>query len=83
MKVNPDKQVLMLTDSFRNKLRKLCKSILNEEIPLDINDIQCILLSKLSKQKMNKHDEKLCYVEKFILHDLLHKGLKFLNKCFQ
>ena len=69
----------MLTDSFRNKLRKLCKSILNEEIPLDINDIQHILLSKLSKRKMNKHDEKLYYVENFILHDLLHKGLKFLN----
>ena len=63
----------MLTNSFRNKLRKLCKSILNEEIPLDINDIQCMLLSKLSRS----------YVENFILHDLLHKGLKFLNKCFQ
>ena len=30
LKVNPDKQVLMLTNSFRYKLRKLCKSILNE-----------------------------------------------------
>ena len=46
LKVNPDKQVLMLIDSFRNKLRKLCKSILNEEIPLDINDTRRILLSK-------------------------------------
>ena len=60
----------MLTDSFRNKLRKLCKSILNEEIPVDINDIQRMLLSKLSKRKMKKQNEKLCYVENFILYDL-------------
>ena len=39
LKVNPDKRVLILTDLFRNKLRKLCKSILNKEIPVDINDI--------------------------------------------
>ena len=41
LKVNHNKQVLML--------RKLCKSILNKEIPLEINDIQRMLLSKLSK----------------------------------
>ena len=70
----------MLTNSFRNKLRKLCKSILNKEIPLDINDVQCMLLSKLSKRKLNKHYEKLCYIENFILHDLWHKGCKFSNK---
>ena len=67
----------MLTDSFSNKLRKLCKSILNEEIPLDINDIQCMLLSKLSKRKIKKKTRN-CYIENLILHDLLHKDLKFL-----
>ena len=39
-----------------------------------------MLLCKLSKRKMNKQDKKLCYIENFILHDLLHKGLKFLNR---
>ena len=47
LKSHPDKQLKLLTTSFTNKLRSLCKSILKKDIPLKTSGLECMLLKSV------------------------------------